>query len=136
MKGGDISNEVPFRVLVSLDCILEKKPVIKKTLAGLLSIASEEVTYNRIALSMFWRFSLKNDFTMELVGYGYSRKEMSAILKDLDNLGTNPFNYVSSYRVVSDLVRELPYRPEVKYVVDIPERGLRYGAKYLGMESI
>ena len=50
MKGGDISNEVPFRVLVSLDCILEKKPVIKKTLAGLLSIASEEVTYNRVAL--------------------------------------------------------------------------------------
>ena len=108
MQGGDISNEVPFRTLVTLDCILDKKPVIKKTLAGLLSIPSEEVTYNRQALAMFWRFAQKNDFTMELVGFGYTRREMTAVMKDLDNLGTNPFNYTSSYQVISDLVGELP----------------------------
>jgi hypothetical protein len=70
---------------------------------------------------------------MELVGFGYTRKEMKEIMEDLDNLGTNPFNYTNSYPVVADLVGELPYRPELKYVVDIPSRSLRYGAKYLDM---
>ena len=32
MKGGDISNEVPMRVLVTLECILDRRPVLKKIL--------------------------------------------------------------------------------------------------------
>ena len=33
----------------------------------------------------------------------------------------------------ADLVAELAYRPELKHVIDIPERGLRYGHWYLDM---
>jgi hypothetical protein len=58
---------------------------------------------------------------------------MEEVLEDLNNLGTNPFNYVNRYNSVADLVAELPYRPELKGVVDIPSRGLRYGGKYLEM---
>jgi hypothetical protein len=58
---------------------------------------------------------------------------MDEVLEDLDNLGTNPFNYSKAYRVPADLVAELPYRPELKHVIDIPERGLRYGHWYLDM---
>ena len=133
MQNGDISNEVPLRVVVTLDCILNKRPAVKKTLAGLITLHTEEVTYNRVALSLFWRFAQKNNFSMELVGFGYTRKEMKEIMEDLDNLGTNPFNHTNSYPVVADLVGELPYRPELKYVVDIPSRSLRYGARYLDM---
>ena len=129
MKGGDLSNEVPLRIAVTLDCIIDRRPVLKKVLG--ISIPDEEITYNRQALAYFWRFAEKNDYVMELVGFGYTQKEMDEVLEDLDNLGTNPFNYAKSYNVVADLVAELPYRPELKNVIDIPERGLRYGHWYL-----
>jgi hypothetical protein len=129
LKGGDLSNEVPLRIAVTLDCIIDRRPVLKKVLG--ISIPDEEITYNRQALAYFWRFAEKNDYVMELVGFGYTQKEMDEVLEDLDNLGTNPFNYAKSYNVVADLVAELPYRPELKNVIDIPERGLRYGHWYL-----
>lgn len=134
MRGGDISNEVPPRVLVGLDCILDKGIKLNKVLG--ISIPTEEVTYSRLSLAMFWRFADKFGYTLELVGFGYSQKEMDEVLVDLDNLGTNPFNYATAYLVVADLVAELPYRPEVKHVVDIPERSLRYGHWYLEIGAL
>ena len=134
MKGGDISNEVPLRVVVTLDCILDKKPVVKKILG--IPVFNEESVYSRQQLSFFWRFANRFDYVLELVGFGYSQKEMDDVLKDLDNLGTNPFNYALAYPVVSDLVSELPYRPELMGVVDIPSRGLRYGSRFLNLEGI
>jgi len=129
VRGGDISNEVPLRVLVTLDCIIDRKPTFKRVLG--IPVMGEETTYNRQALAHFWRFSEKHDYTFELVGFEYTQKEMERVLEDLDNLGTNPFNYAKAYNVVADLVGELPYRPEVKGVVDIPSRALRYGSKYM-----
>jgi len=129
MKGGDISNEVPLRVIVTLDCILDRSPTIKKVLG--VPVVGEETTYNRQSLSLFWRFAEKHGYRLELVGFGYSKKEMEEVFEDLDNLGTNPFNYVNRYNTVADLVAELPYRPELKGVVDIPSRGLRYGSKFM-----
>ena len=60
---------------------------------------------------------------------------MDSVEEDLNNLGTNPFNYSKAYRAPADLVAELPYRPELKHVVDIAERGMRYGHWYLDLES-
>ncbi len=131
MKGGDISNEVPLRVVVTLDCVLDRKPTVKKVLG--VPVFGEESQYNRQSLSLFWRFAEKYGYSLELVGFGYTKKEMEEVFEDLNNLGTNPFNYVNRYESVADLVGELPYRPELKGVVDIPSRGLRYGSKYLEM---
>lgn len=131
MRNGDISNEVPQRVIVTLDCVIDRSPTVKKVLG--IPVFGEESQYNRQSLSLFWRFADKYGYTLELVGFGYSKKEMEEVFEDLNNLGTNPFNYVNRYNSVADLVGELPYRPELKGVVDIPSRGLRYGSKYLEM---
>jgi len=131
VKGGDISNETPMRVVVTLDCILDRRPTFKKVFG--VAVSGEETTYNRQSLSLFWRFAETYSYTLELVGYGFSQKEMDEVLEDLDNLGTNPFNYAKAYRVPADLVAELAYRPELKHVIDIPERSLRYGHWYLDM---
>ena len=131
MRGGDISNEVPKRVIVTLDCILDRRSIVKTSLGGLIKLPTEEVTYNRQSLASFWRWSNNNPFSMELTGFGYTRKEMREVQEDLDNMGTNPFNYYTGYATISDLVGELPYRPDVVYVIDIPSRSLRWGAKYV-----
>jgi hypothetical protein len=135
VRGGDISNEVPLRVAVALDCIIDVKPSFKKVL-GIIPVVGEDITYNRQALSLFWRFAEKFGYVLELVGFGYSQKEMDEVMEDLNNLGTNPFNYVVSYPVVADLVAELPYRPELVGVVDIPARGLRYGGKFIDLGRV
>jgi hypothetical protein len=135
MIGGDLSNEVPKRVAVSVDCILVRTPTIKKIL-GVIPYSDEEVEYNRQIISLVWNFAFKQDITLELVGFGYSVKDMEAFMEDLDRIGTNPFKYAKAYKVVADLVAELPYRHELLYVIDIPSRGLRYGGRYLDMRSI
>ena len=129
MKGGDISNEVPMRVLVSLDCLLVREHKVNKVLG--ISIPYIETAYSRVALAHFWRFRDTHGYRLELVGFELSQSDMDRILDDLDNLGTNPFNNATAYNIVADLVAELPYRPEVKYVIDIPDRGLRYGHWFL-----
>lgn len=134
MKGGDISNEVPQRVLVTLDCIINRTPKVKRVLG--IPVFDQEVTYSRQSLSMFWQFAAKQGYVLELVGFEYGEKDMKRVMEDLDNLGTNPFNYCQAYNVVADLVAELPYRPEVKGVIDIPSRGLRYGHWFLDMGAL
>ena len=44
MRGGDISNETPPRVAVTLDCILSRDIKINKFLG--INIPTEEVTYD------------------------------------------------------------------------------------------
>ena len=135
MQGGDLSNETPRRAVVSVDCFLDREPVFKKVL-GLIPHTSENVTYNRAMLSRFWRYSNDNGLILELVGFGYSQKEMNEIMDDLDNLGTNPFRYAKAHRVVADLVAELPYRNELLCVIDIPTRALRYGSRYFDLGRV
>lgn len=135
MQGGDISNQVPGRAIVVVDCILDRETVVDKVL-GFINVPREEVRYNMQALAQFWRFSAKMGYSMELVGYGFSQKEMDQVLEDLDNLGTNPFNYAKAFNVVADLVAQLPYRPEVVCVVDVPERALRYGRWFLDLARV
>ena len=134
MKGGDISNELPLRVVVTLDCILTRRPTMKRFL-GILQ-PSEEIEYNQMALGRLWNFAHKHGFTLELVGFGYTKKEMKEVMEDLDNSGTNPFNYSTAYRTSSDFASQLPYRPEVKNVIDIPDRALAYGHWFLEFERV
>ena len=135
MQGGDLSNEIPRRAVVTIDCILNRELQVKKVL-GFIPKVEEEVTYNLQALSRFWRYGDKMGMLLELVGFGYSQEEMDRIMEDLDNLGTNPFRYGKAYNLVADLVAELPYRNDLKHVIDIPSRGLRFGSWYLDLGRV
>lgn len=131
MRGGDISNEIPRRLLVNIDCILDRTPTFKRVLG--VNVTGEEVRYNLQVLSYFWHFNNKHGFAMELVGFDYSDEEMQVVLEDLNNLGTNPFNYARAYKDSNELVAELPFRSEIYKVVDIASRGLLYGSWFMGM---
>jgi hypothetical protein len=135
MQGGDLSNEVGPRVAVTVDCILNRTPVVTKLL-GFIPKLHEEVEYDRQMLSKFWQFSARQGYVMELVGFGYTQSDMNDFIEDLDNLGTNPFNYAKAYNVVADLVAELPYRNELKFVIDVPSRALRYGSRFYDLGRV
>ncbi len=82
---------------------------------------------NRQFLSWLYLYATKTGTTLELVSYDLSDKELSQLVDSLDSMGTNPFRYYTSYEKVDHLVNELPYRPEVIGVLDLPSRILRYG---------
>jgi len=126
MQGNDISNALPKRMIVTADVIVDVYEENKKVL-GFVPVKKKRKEYNRLVLSHLYMTSLKRGITMELVSFTHSDEEMVELMLHLDKVGTNPFRYGSSYKSVDKLVAELPYRPEVIGVIDIPSRLLRYG---------
>ena len=126
MQGNDISNAMPQRIIVTADVITDSYEDTKKVL-GLIPVKTKRKEYNRMVLSHLYMVTLKRGITMELISFNHSEAEVVELMFHLDKIGTNPFRYGSSYKSVDKLVAELPYRPEVIGVIDIPSRLLRYG---------
>jgi hypothetical protein len=126
MQGNDISNSLPQRVMVTADVITDVYEDQKYVL-GFVPVKKNRKEYNRLVLSHLYMTSLKRGITMELISFTHSEDDMVKLMLHLDKVGTNPFRYGTSYKSVDKLVAELPYRPEVIGVIDIPSRLLRYG---------
>ena len=126
MQGNDISNAMPQRILVTVDVITDTYEDVKKKFL-VIPVKEKRKEYNRLVLSHLYMFTLKSSITLELISFAHSEKEMVELMNYLDQIGTNPFRYGSSYRSVDAVVAELPLRPEVVGVIDIPSRLLRYG---------
>jgi hypothetical protein len=126
MRNGDISNEMPKRYLITTDIFLDIKLTVKKRFK-VFPAPKIEKNFRRDILSFLYLFTTKKGVTLEAVSYELSTEDMSELMEQLDNMGTNPFRYFTSYESVNHLVKELPYRPEVIGVVDVDSRLLRYG---------
>lgn len=126
MRNGDISNELPRRILVVSDIFLTVELTVKKRLK-IFPVPKVDKKIRRDILSYLYLYTTKQGVTLELVSYDLSDDDLSQTVDMLDSMGTNPFRYFSAYESVNHLVSELPYRPEVVGVLDIPTRLLRYG---------
>lgn len=135
MQNGDISNALPKRILVTVDVIIDEYvDQVKKW--KIVPTTKKRIEYNRIVLSHLYMVSLKRGYTMELISFTHSEDEIKDVMLYLDEFGTNPFRYASSYKTVDKLVNELPYRPEIIGVIDTPARLLRYGRWGLDFPSL
>ena len=126
MQNGDISNDSPKRVIVTLDTVRSESSTVTKRLK-IIPVVTTTHEWHRAMLSKFYLFGAKTNFTLEMASFGIDIKDLELISDEMDAQGTNPFRYYSAYNDVNHLVSELPYRPEVFGVIDIPERMLRYG---------
>ena len=126
MRHGDISNELPQRILVVSDVFLVVELTVKRRLR-IFPIPKVEKKIRRDILSALYLFTVRRGITLELVSYDLTEEQLSETMDYLDKMGTNPFRYFSSYESIGHLVGELPYRPEVIGVIDIPGNLLRYG---------
>lgn len=126
MLKGDISNDLPKRVIVIADTFLDYDIKISKKLK-IFPVTSKEIKYNRALLSRLYLFAQNVGYTMELASFNVNDKDLELMISALDKMGTNPFRYFTPYESIEHLVSELPYRPEVVGVLDIPSRLLRYG---------
>jgi len=126
MKNGDISNELPKRIIVLSDVFLQTELKVTKRFK-ILPVVKTDTNVNRQTLSQLYIYTTRKGVTLELASFDMDEEELGEFMDKLDNMGTNPFRYYSSYESVNHLVAELPYRPEVVGVLDIQSRQLRYG---------
>jgi hypothetical protein len=126
MRKGDISNELPKRIIVISDTFIDYEITIKKKLK-IIPIADKKATFNRSLLSRLYVYAQNVGYTMELASFTLTEEDLNLITDKLDHMGTNPFRYFTSYESIEHLISELPYRPEVIGVLDLPTRLLRYG---------
>lgn len=130
MRGGDISNETPPRIIVSIDVVCdseikEERKFLKATKQRVYS------KLNNLALSEIWRISNRYGLSVELAAFEselWTQESVDAFIDKLERRGGNPFNYAELYTGIDDFIGDLPYRNNLKGVVDLQSRVARYGS--------
>ena len=130
MKGGDISNVSSPQVIVTTDVVIK----LVEEESGVLLF--KKVNYkigdiNVLNANKLWQVSTNYGLSLELAGFaelGWTEELLEKSFEKLERRIVNPFNYHQLYESVDELVSVLPYRPNLKGVIDVPERVARYGS--------
>lgn len=130
MRNGDISNDTPPRIIVVIDVVCESQ--LKEERKFLRN--SQYRTYsklNNLALSELWRLSDRYGLSVELAAFEselWNQKTLDSFIEKLERRGGNPFNYAELYINIDDFINDLPYRNNLKGVIDLQNRVARYGS--------
>jgi hypothetical protein len=135
LRNGDISNELPKRIIVVSDVLLNVELSVKKKYK-IIPVVDKTVTVRRELLSLLYLFTVNKGVTLELVSYSLDDERLGELVDVLDSSGTNPFRYYTAYSSMKKLIDELPYRPEVIGVLDKSQNLLRYGHWGLDFNSL
>ena len=80
MKHGDISNELPKRLLVTTDLIMDIKVSVKKKLLIIPSVKINK-TFRRDILSYLYLYTSRAGVTLELVSYNLDEENLSEAMR-------------------------------------------------------
>lgn len=133
MIRGDLSNEVPPRVLVTLDAVTIPEVQVTKVL-GIIPKVHNTFRWDVQFLAYLWHWTGRNGANLELAVIG-DEYDPAEVEDSLDAYGTNPFRWVTAYESVQQIVDQLPYRMDLIGVVDTPERMARYGTWGIELEK-
>jgi len=127
MQFGDISNDIPQRIIVTTDVfvLLETENLPKKY--KVFKQTRKKVSFKKEVLSQLFLWAVQTPYVVELASFDLNQEELQKVLDTLDKYGTNPFRHCNAYESVDFLVKQLPYRPEILGVIDRPDRLMRYG---------
>ena len=139
MQGGNISNETSPRIIVIVDVVLDSDLEVTNKVF-LPSVTERKVKgLKHLALSQLWTITNKYGLSVELAGFSsdlWTQKQLDDVMDKLDRRGGNPFNYAELYNDIEDFIGELPYRSNLKGVVDVRERVARYGSAGIELENL
>lgn len=135
MQGGDISNAIPGRIIVTHDYVTYDAPRPKKLLGIVVGTAHERQVSSE-TLSLLSRLTAKVDARLELVVFDTDDSGADEVLAEIDKRSWQPFNYARGYESPMALVSDLPYRPEVLGVIDVAERMPAYGSYGISMDYL
>ena len=96
MKHGDISNELPKRIIVASDVFLTTELKVSKRFK-VIPVVKANTDVNRQTLSQLYIYTTRKGVTLELASFDMNEEDLGKFMDKLDNMGTNPFRYYSSY---------------------------------------
>jgi hypothetical protein len=136
MRNGDISNETPPRIIVTIDM------VVNSSLSEERNLFSKKTTrkvsgLNNLELSHLWNMSFKYGLAVELAAFkddNWTEEHVDALMDRLDKRGGNPFNYSEVYESIEDFIGELPYRSNLKGVVS--KQSARFGSWGIDLHNL
>jgi hypothetical protein len=138
MKNGDISNVSSPQVIATTKLVLNlveeesRRLLIKQTSYKLGDI-------NMVATNKLWAMSNNYGISLELAGFeeeGWTEALLDKAFEKLERRVVNPFNYYQLYESVDELVSMIPYRPNLKAIVDTPDRVARYGSAGVEIDNL
>jgi hypothetical protein len=131
VRGGDISNETSPKIVVVIDVVgtvvteeINKGFLRKEQIQRVKTIDLKNV-------SQLWNLGNKYGLSIELAAFasdGWTQETLEEVMEKLERRVSNPFNYAEVYADIEELISVLPYRANLKGVVDVQERVARYGS--------
>jgi hypothetical protein len=92
-----------------------------------------------LAANKLWQLSNNYAFSLELAGFeseGWTEELLDKAFEKLERRVVNPFNYWQLYEDPHELIGALPYRANVKAVIDVPGRVAMYGSAGVQLDNI
>lgn len=138
MKNGDISNVSSPQVICVTDVVInlmeeeERRFLSKKS-------STKLGTVDMLSSNKLWVLSNNYGISLELAGFaseGWTEELLDKALEKLERRVVNPFNYWQLYEDVDELVGTLPYRANLKGVIDVPGRVARYGSAGVELNNL
>ena len=138
MINGDISNVSSPQVICVTDGVInlieeeERKFLSRKSSVRIGNI-------DMLAANKMWQLANNYGISLELAGFaseGWSEELLDKALEKLERRVVNPFNYWQLYEDATELVGTLPYRANLKGVIDIPGRVARYGSAGVELNNL
>jgi hypothetical protein len=139
VRNGDISNETPPRLIVNVDVVCVSEVIENKRLLRGATKERKVVGINNMALSRLWNLGNQFGLSVELSAIAaddWAQEHLDKLMDRLDRRGGNPFNYAELYDDLDHLITELPYRANLKGVIDLRERVARYGSWGIELENL
>lgn len=138
MKNGDISNETSPRIIVLAEVVVSRKEETQKKLFKSKTVFTIG-ELNQLELIRLWSLTTKYGLSTELAGIeseGWTQELLDKVMDILDRRGGNPFNYAQMYSTTQELVGDLPYRVNLRGVIDIPSRLALYGSHGVELQNL
>ena len=138
MKGGDISNVSSPQCIATTTLLIK---LVEEETRRLLtkSVERKICEMDLLVANKLWLLSNNYALSLELAGFedeGWTEELLDKAFEKLERRVVNPFNYYQLYESVDELVSMLPYRPNLKAVIDVPERVARYGSAGVQIDNI
>ena len=138
MKNGDISNVSSPQVICVTDVVINLvEGVTKKLLATKVEYKLGDIQLE--GAHKLWKLSNDYGVSLELAGYtdsGWTEDLLEKAFEKLEREVVNPFNYWQLYADPGELVRKMPYRANLRGIVDIPGRVARYGSAGVELKNL
>lgn len=138
MKNGDISNVSSPQVICVTDVVINlKEEEERKFLSKKSTFKIGDV--EMLATNRLWTLSNNYGISLELAGFeseGWTEELLEKSFDKLERRVVNPFNYWQLYESVDELVGTLPYRANLKGVIDVPGRVARYGSAGVELNNL